>query len=189
LRIFFGVIFLALLGYGVSFLLFVSNLPIAPDVAPKADGIVALTGGEERLDAAVSLLERRRGKRLLVTGVSQRTTKATVGHVSQGGARFACCADIGYAAEDTHGNAQETADWTRAHHFASLVVVTSRYHMPRTLREFSAVMPDITLIPYPVDQTGIDLSGWWTHPHTVQLLHREYAKYLTSLVTTRLSHA
>jgi uncharacterized SAM-binding protein YcdF (DUF218 family) len=189
LRLFLGLIFLVLLAYGLSFVLFVSSLPSAPADLPQADGIVALTGGGERLDTAVSLLERGVGKRLLVSGVAQETTKETVGKMAQGGRRFACCADIGYAAEDTHGNAAEASAWTRDHHFASLVIVTSRYHMPRTMHEFSATMPDITLIAYPVDQSRIDLSGWWMHARTIQLLHREYVKYLASLVTTRLSHA
>jgi uncharacterized SAM-binding protein YcdF (DUF218 family) len=189
LRVFLGVIILLLLGYGLAFVLFVSSLPSAPARLPKADGIVALTGGDERLDTAVSLLEHGVGKRLLVSGVSQETTKETVGKLSDGGPRFSCCADIGYAAEDTHGNAEETAEWARAHHFASLVVVTARYHMPRTLHEFSAAMPNIALIPYPVNQSRIDLSGWWRHTRTVGLLHREFVKYLASLVTTRLAHA
>ena len=51
---------------------------------------------------------------LLVSGVAQETTKETVGKMSDGGPRFACCADIGYAAEDTHGNAEEAANWARA---------------------------------------------------------------------------
>jgi uncharacterized SAM-binding protein YcdF (DUF218 family) len=187
LRVFLTFIFLALLGYGLSFVLFVSNLPTTPTELPQADGIVALTGGDERLDTAVALLERGVGKRLLVSGVSPETTKETVGKMSEGGPRFRCCADIGYAAEDTHGNAQEAAQWTRDHHFDSLVIVTGRYHMPRTLREFSVVLPDITLIAYPVDQSRIDLSGWWMHSRTIQLLHREYVKYLASLVMTRLS--
>jgi len=107
--------------------------------------------------------------------------------MSEGGPRFRCCADIGYAAEDTHGNAEEAASWTRGNHFTSLVIVTSRYHMPRTMKEFSTVMPEISLIAYPVDQSRIDLSGWWKHPRTMRLLHREYVKYLASLVITRLA--
>ena len=41
---------LVALGYALSFLLFVSTLPRMPDQMPHADGIVALTGGGERLD-------------------------------------------------------------------------------------------------------------------------------------------
>jgi uncharacterized SAM-binding protein YcdF (DUF218 family) len=187
LRLFLTVIVLAVLGYAMSFALFVSNLPVAPAMAPKADGIVALTGGGDRLDTAVSLLERGVGKRLLVSGVAQETTKETLAKMSGGGARFACCADLGYAAEDTHGNAVEAAGWAHDHHFDSLVIVTSRYHMPRTMVEFSAALPDVSLIAYPVEQSRVDLGNWWQHPRTIELLHHEYVKYLASLVTTRLA--
>jgi uncharacterized SAM-binding protein YcdF (DUF218 family) len=186
LRVFLGVILLALLAYGLGFVLFVSNLPGTPAAMPRADGIVALTGGGERLDTAVSLLEHGVGKRLLVSGVSQETTKETVGKMSDGGPRFRCCADIGYSAEDTHGNAEEAAAWTRENHFTSLVIVTGRYHMPRTMKEFSALLPNVALIAYPVNQNRIDLGDWWRHPRTIGLLHREYAKYLATLVTVRL---
>ena len=186
MRVFLAVIFAVLLTYAIGFVLFVSSLPAAPAAPPKADGIVALTGGGERLDTAVALLEHGAGKRLLVSGVAQETSKETVGKMSDGGARFACCADIGYAAEDTHGNAEEAAALAHEHHFHSLLIVTSRYHMPRTMREFSAALPDVTLIAYPVEQSGIPLAGWYLHPKTAQLLHREYVKYLASLVLIRL---
>jgi len=187
LRVFLAVILVALLAYAISFVLFVSSLPAVPATPPKADGIVALTGGGERLDTAVALLEHGVGKRLLVSGVSQETSKETVGKMSEGGARFACCADIGYAAEDTHGNAQEAAQWARDNHFHSLLIVTGRYHMPRTMKEFSSVLPDVALFAYPVDQSRIDLGDWWRHPRTIRLLHREYVKYLASLVILRLA--
>ena len=187
MRVFLSVIIAALLAYGIGFLLFVSNLPPELATHPKADGIVVLTGGDERLETAVAMLERGAAKRLLVSGTAISVTKETVGKISGGGRRFDCCADIGYAAEDTHGNAEEATTWTRENKFNSLIIVTGRHHMPRALREFSTRMPDITLIPYPVDQSGVDLGGWWQRPRTVQFLHREYVKYLATLVTTRLA--
>jgi uncharacterized SAM-binding protein YcdF (DUF218 family) len=44
------------------------------------------------------------------------------------------------------------------------LIVTGRYHMPRTMQEFSSALPDKSLIAYPVDQSRIDLGGWWRHP-------------------------
>ena len=173
--------------YAASFVLFVSTLPTAPDVTPVADGIVALTGGDTRLDAATSLLEHKQGSRMLVSGAAITTTHDTLKNVMHGGARFDCCVDLGYAAEDTHGNAVEAAEWTRQHHFGSIILVTGRYHMPRSLREFQHQMPDITIKSYPVDEDGIDLSGWWLHRSTAALLHREYMKYLASLVMTSIT--
>ena len=187
MRVFLSVIVLALLAYAIGFVLFVSNLPSAPEAMPKADGIVVLTGGDERLETAVAMLERGVAQRLLVSGTALSITKETVGNISGGGARFDCCADIGYAALDTHGNAEEAANWAREYQFDSLIVVTGRHHMPRTLKEFSSLMPDITLIPYPVEQSGVSLGGWWQRPRTAQFLHREYFKYLASMVTTRLA--
>jgi uncharacterized SAM-binding protein YcdF (DUF218 family) len=187
MRVFLTVIFLVVLAYAIGFVLFVSNLPATPSVPPQVDGIVVPTGGDQRLQAAVALLEQGVGKRLLISGVSPTTTKEEVGKLAGGSTRFACCADLGYAAEDTHGNAVEAADWTRSNHYDSIAIVTSRYHTPRTMREFSVLLPDVTLIAYPVDQSGVDLGNWWTHPRTMQLLHREYAKFLASLVITKLN--
>jgi uncharacterized SAM-binding protein YcdF (DUF218 family) len=175
------------LAYALSFVLFVSTLPRTPDDMPRADGIVVLTGGDARLDAAADLLEHGAAKRMLVSGVSQTTTRDTLKKVMHGGAWFDCCVDIGYAAEDTHGNAEETAGWVKQHAFKNIVLVTGRYHMPRSMREFQNLMPGVSLTPYPVDESGIDLSGWWQHRDTILLLQREYAKYLASLVMTAIT--
>lgn len=187
MRVFVTVIVLAIVAYATSFVLFVSSLPATPATQPKADGLVVVTGGGTRLQTAVTLLEHGAGQRLLISGVSPTITKDEIGHIANGGQHFDCCADIGYAAEDTHGNATEAADWVHANHYNSIIIVTSRYHTPRTLHEFAALLPNVTLIAYPVEDAGVDLSAWWHHPRTAQLLHREYAKYLASLVITRLN--
>jgi uncharacterized SAM-binding protein YcdF (DUF218 family) len=173
--------------YVAGFALFVATLPSRPAYAPKADAIVTLTGGDARLRAAVGLFEQGTGKRLLITGVNKTSTKDALQHRAKGGARFACCADLGYAAEDTYGNAVEAADWTASHHYKSLVVVTASYHMPRSLRLFHSLMPDVKLVPYPVEPEGVNLSAWW-RPGTLHLLHNEYLKYMASVVMTVVDH-
>jgi uncharacterized SAM-binding protein YcdF (DUF218 family) len=173
--------------YLLGFVLFAANLPAAPAQLGKPDAIVALTGGGARLDAAVALFERGVGKRLLISGVALATTKPEIKKLAHGGARFDCCADLGFAAEDTHGNAAEAADWVRAHHFKSLVVVTATYHMPRSLSEFSSRMPGVKLIAYPVEPEGIDLQEWWRDPRALRVLQSEYAKYLASMALTHLA--
>lgn len=189
IRGFFTATVLVALAYGVGFVAFVSLLPMTPQEVPKADGIVVLTGGGTRLDRAEALFERGVGRRLLISGVDQETSKETLKRLIHGGQRFDCCADLGYGAEDTRGNAEEARTWTRAHDFHRLLLVTARYHMPRSLQEFSAAMPDVTFLPYPVEQGRIDLSDWWRYPRTIFLLHREYVKYLASLVTTSMARA
>ena len=174
----------ALIGlYVAGFALFVASLPARPHTTPKADAIVELTGGDARLKAAAQLLEQGAGKRLLITGVNKTSTKEDLQHRSNGGPRFACCADVGYAAEDTYGNALEAADWAALHRYKSLIIVTASYHMPRSLRLFRSLMPGVALVPYPVEPEGVDLSAWW-RPGTLHLLHNEYLKYMASFVMT-----
>lgn len=168
--------------YGVGFLVFASSLPDKPAANVHADAIVVLTGGDDRLEAAAKLLEQKRAKRLLVTGVHPEITKPELKEVAGGGKRFDCCADLDFAAEDTRGNAAEAAAWIKAHHFKSLILVTANYHMPRSLAEFSANMPGVKIIPYPVEPEGVDFASWWRHPRTARMLHAEYVKYLASLV-------
>jgi uncharacterized SAM-binding protein YcdF (DUF218 family) len=171
--------------YAAGFVLFVLTLPHAKSPDQRADGIVALTGGNARVDAAVALLERGAGRRLLITGVHPTTTKAELRLLSHGGHRFDCCTDLGHAAADTRGNAEEAAVWAREHRYKSLIVVTASYHMPRSMAEFEAAMPRERLVAYPVEPANVDLAGWWHDPATLHLLHNEYAKYLASFVTTR----
>ena len=52
------VIAVILVLYVGGFVLFLATLPVTPTGPVKADGIVALTGGDERLDKAVALLEQ-----------------------------------------------------------------------------------------------------------------------------------
>ena len=170
--------------YVAGFVVFVASLPKVPRDLSHIQGIVALTGGDARLDAAVTLFEEGVGQRLLISGVNPQTTKAILKKLAHGGPRFDCCADLGYAAEDTYGNAREAGAWARFHHYRTILIVTARYHMPRSLSEFQAAMPDMAIVPYPVDSVSIDLNGWWHDPHALRVLHGEYAKYLVAAART-----
>ena len=168
----------AFLLYALGFGIFLAMLP-APGAgaAATADGIVALTGEGARLAPAVTLLETGHGKRLLITGVNRLTSKPYLKRLLHAGETFDCCADLGFAALDTRGNAQEAADWAHAHGYASLIVVTADYHMPRSLVEFGAALPGVMLVPYPVADPPESLS--W---QSAKRLNGEYAKYLASLL-------
>ena len=178
----FRLIAIVLALYAAGFVVFVVSLPGPMPHMRPAQGIVALTGGDERLAAAVSLLENRSGQRLLISGVHPTTTKQELKFLSHGRKRFDCCADLGYSAANTRGNAEEAARWAHAHHFRSLIVVTARYHMPRSLTEFQAAMPDVALEAYPIEPQDIDLSAWWHDVRALHVLHGEYVKYLASTV-------
>jgi uncharacterized SAM-binding protein YcdF (DUF218 family) len=165
--------------YLVGFVLFVTGLPKAPSDLRHIQGIVALTGGEMRIDAANALFERGIGERLLISGVYPGTSREKLKTHIRTGKRFDCCVDLGYAAEDTHGNAREAAAWARYHRYHTIMIVTARYHMPRSLSEFREAMPGAEIVPYPIDPESIP-KGWWHNLHALRVLHGEYAKYLAA---------
>jgi uncharacterized SAM-binding protein YcdF (DUF218 family) len=168
--------------YAAGFVFFLGNLPKVPRDLSHIDGIVALTGGGSRLDVAVALFEHGVGQRLLISGVNPQATRWDLKALAHGGARFDCCADLGYAAENTFGNAKEAAAWARFHRYKRILLVTSRYHLPRSIREFRDCLPDAAIVPYPVDsESG---RGFWNGLRTLRLWHNEYAKYLAVTIMT-----
>ena len=148
----------------------------------SADGIAVLTGGVSRIDQAIKLLADGKAKRVLITGVNRTTTLEELKNLaSQGDQYFTCCVDVDKDALNTIDNATETSEWVALHHYSSIIVVTSNYHMPRALAELARVMPGVTLIPSPVVDNNVHLDPWWDYPGTTKLLLSEYLKYLPAL--------
>jgi uncharacterized SAM-binding protein YcdF (DUF218 family) len=173
---------LIVLALGVGFVLFANSLSARPPPVPRADAIVVVTGGADRLDRAMTILEQGAGSRLLISGVSLGTSRDDLqARLGRTNGHFDCCVDLGWAARDTRGNAEETARWAREHGYRSLIVVTANYHMPRTLLELGSVMPEVELIAYPVEPRSIEVDNWWRDPQTLRLLAGEYVKYVASL--------
>jgi len=68
-------------------------------------------------------------------------------------------------------------------------VVTSNYHMPRAIVEFSHAMPDTHLIPFAVVGEKWRDDSWWTSAATLRLLLSEYIKYVAAEVRVHLADA
>ncbi len=150
---------------------------------PNADGVVALTGASSvRIEAAVQLLEDGKAQRLLVSGVNPDVTRPQLQGVAHDfGRAFNCCVDLGFRAANTQGNARETANWAEYHHYRSLIVVTSDYHIPRAMLELRAAMPGVKLYPYPVVTSTLDARRWWRTGEGARRMSVEYCKYLVIL--------
>jgi len=153
----------------------------------RADGIVALTGGAQRIGDAIDLLAQGYAKRLLISGVNEKTSRDQISRLNPGQRRlFDCCVDLDYRARNTIGNAIATRRWIADNGFRSLIVVTSNYHMPRTLLELDHALPQVRKVPYAVVASSADLQGWWRSPTTLKLLAYEYAKFVAMWARTRV---
>ena len=171
-----------------GFFVFIASLArYEREPGARTDAIVALTGGAERIGDAIDLLAKGYGRRLLITGVNEKTSRDEIARLNPGQRRFfECCVDLDYRARNTIGNAIETRRWMQGHRFRSLIVVTSNYHMPRTLTELDHALPDARKVPYAVVPTSFDPEAWWQSPRAVKLLATEYLKFVLVWVRTRV---
>lgn len=173
----------ALAAFAVGFAMFARTVAdYAPGSLPeRADAIVVLTGGKLRLMTGARLLAEGRGARLLISGVNPHTSRADLKRLSGLSEQlFAARVDIDYAAHTTTGNAEETRAWAEAKGYTKLIVVTSSYHMPRSLTELCRAMPGVVLVPHAVVPDRLNARRWWTDAFTARVLLAEYVKFLPS---------
>ncbi len=149
----------------------------------KSEAIVVLTGGSDRMAEGLRLLEGGFGRKLFVSGVYHRVeVKELLRVAKKNPSELECCIELGYTADNTAGNARETAAWMDKEGFRSLRLVTASYHMPRSLIEFHRAMSEIEIIVHPVFPDGFKRDEWWLWPGSTTLIASEFGKYLMALV-------
>ncbi|MDG6094409.1 YdcF family protein [Acetobacter sp. AN02] len=155
------------MAFSAGFIWFVADALRPAPLPPVADGIVALTGGSGRVEAALRLFHGHRGRFLLISGVDPSVRLQDL--APQATSRDAERITLGRAATSTVGNATETLEWATQHHIRSLIIVTAGYHVRRAVREISRAAPDLQLYPCPVqspvlqrrfDATSLRILGW-----------------------------
>lgn len=167
----------------LGFLVFAASVTRPPVKSTgAADGIVVLTGGSDRrIEVGLDLLQHGSASRLLISGMNARTSPEDLfRHVRPDLRSAPCCIEFGYAAQDTIGNAAETREWVERHGLRRLIVVTSSYHMPRSLTELSLALPGAELVAHPVLPRIFGQGAWWVRPAAARTLIAEYIKLLPS---------
>ncbi len=177
-RILVAVLLAVLMAWLGGFLWFASSIPAPSDLPAgvQVDGVVVLTGSAGRIAAGLEVLKAGRAKRMLVSGVNpELSTRALRSAIPVEEALFRCCIDLGRAARNTAGNAEEAIRWAREHRHRSLAIVTADWHMRRSLLEFSRFANVPRLHPLPVrSRAGIGR------------LFLEYNKYLVAWARRRI---
>jgi len=180
----------ALAGWTIGWVGFASSIPSAvADTATHTDAIVVLTGGRGRVETGVELLRQGLAPKLFVSGAGGRASLDDLLPDSLSVTpEIAAAVTLGREADDTPGNAAETAAWTSRENITSLRLVTAAYHMPRSLLELQTAMPRMRIVPHPVFPANVK-ADWWRWSGTAGLIAREYTKYLLTWLRIRLMGA
>lgn len=182
-----AVVFLILtvMVWTLGFIRFVEMIPRDGAVqAVRSDAVVVFTGGPKRLAAGISLLTGGMADKVFISGVNTEVKLNELeALLAEEGVHvprdlLTCCVKLGFLAEDTTGNAHETADWVQRNGVRSILLVTSNYHMPRSQFELARAMPDVAIHPHPVVADSVMVDAWWRWPGSLRLLFLEYHKYI-----------
>ncbi|GAB4294747.1 MAG: YdcF family protein [Desulfuromonadia bacterium] len=145
-------------------------------VGGKSDAIVVLTGGRGRVEEGFRLFRDGEGGTLLLLGVSPRVTVEDLF-----GGRIRGIDPSRIVLEKGSRTTIENALFGRKilqdRNIRSIRLITSRYHMLRSLLLFQRILPpDVRIVPHPVESRV--MNGWsaieWSG---VRLLWSEMYKY------------
>ena len=152
--------------WGLGFAWFAIDLP-QPAGDENTDAIVVLTGGPGRIQRGLAMLKTGHARRMLVSGVDRRVRPEDLENAFHAGPILLARVDLGRSAVDTRSNALETRRWIADHHYKSIRLVTTDWHMRRARFELRQVLSDVIVVPDAV-KSEPDLMG----------LLREYHKFL-----------
>ena len=142
----------------------------------SAEAIVALTGGSDRIKEAIRLLEENKAPRLFISGVNESVTGFHL--LKEISPELSDKIELGYQAKTTRMNAVETESWLKQNDIHSIILVTSFYHMPRSLLEVKQKCPFVKITPYPIFPQSFEKDTSWIHTRYAWQLFLEYHKFL-----------
>ena len=142
----------------------------------NTDAIVVLSGGRGRLDEGVKLFKEGKGEHLFFIGVDPAVKKSDL-YPERSGERSGAEVHLEKASRNTLENAIFAREMLLKNNVRSMLLITSRYHMKRSLLIFRSILPkDIAIYPHPVANKN-STEQWWSHGGSLRLLFSEFYKY------------
>ena len=173
-----GGFILAILAWSIGFCAFAHQIYAYPqDDKSKTEAIIVLTGGKNRTTEAGKLYNRKLGDKLFISGVNKQVSLGQIEKRNEIKLKSKSKVELGQKARDTIGNAEESVEWINQNHIKSVRLVTSNYHIPRSLLEFKSRLPDLEIIAYPVYSENVQ-QQWWKSWGSFALFANEYNKFL-----------
>lgn len=138
----FRLVFLIMVMWSAGLWWFV-NHPLDVQPPTKADAIIVLTGGSNRVQTAVTLWQQGMADRVFISGVADGVSTQDIYEntllSASDIAAIKAKTQLGYVATDTNSNVKEVTNWCEQEQMHHIIVVTSNYHIRRVRLLFDAV--------------------------------------------------
>lgn len=160
-----------------GFFFFAYKINHYPTDNTHTEAIVVLTGGRNRIAEAISLFNSGLADKLFISGVSKSVNITEIENKTGVKLLMPEKAELGYKAQNTVGNASEVKEWIKTNQIKSVRLVTSNYHLPRSMAELSTYHLPLKVIAHPVYSEKIS-KNWWQTWGTLKFIFAEYNKYV-----------
>lgn len=148
------------------------------------DAIIVLTGGSGRIRTGLEILSQGRVQKMFISGVGKDADKnsllVTSGKLPDNIDSLIDKIELGRDATNTKGNAIESKKWIKSNNIKNIILVTSDFHLLRSLYQFKKTIPDVNIIPSAVATPQINKQYWWKDFYSFYLLGKEYNKYIAT---------
>ena len=153
-----------------GFIIFLIKLDWQPHSLKPVDiqGIVVLTGDTGRIPYLLSLIENGFSGPVLISGANPTVSLEDILGETILTTEQMEAITLDNRSQTTRENVLETKLWAHEHQLTQIGLITSHYHMPRSLRLFKELAKNLTLTPLPVIREDIPQ----------EFYVREYLKFL-----------
>lgn len=172
------------LGGFIAFANQINHYPL--DDKTHTEAIVVLTGGRNRISEAIKAYNQGLSKKLFISGVEKNTSLAAISHEQDVTFPKEKAVMLEKKSTNTIENAIETRSWIKQNDIKSIRLVTSNYHIPRSLQEFQHQNPNLKIVVHPVYSDYV-AKEWWKSIRSFYLIASEYNKFLYVWLVRRLS--
>ena len=176
LKGFISLILLAVLVVSVLFIDFVYKTLSFKVRDLNPDAVVVLAGGRGRIEEGVRLYREGKGQHLFLIGLGPSIKKTDLYKETEG-VRSGEQVYLEKVSRNTLENAIFARELIFRNNVRSMLLITSRYHMKRSLLIFRSLLPkDIAIYPHPVTSKNSS-EAWWNNSGSLRLLFSEFYKY------------
>lgn len=175
------------MAWATGFILFNQEInSYETDDITKTDAIIVLTGGRNRIIEAVKLLNEGMADKMLISGVQKNISPKDIEKRNAVNLTDKPEIEFEKQSKNTVENAIKTNEWIKQNNIRSIRLVTSNYHIPRSLQEFKAQNTELEIIINPVYSEKVSKT-WWKNTGSFCLIASEYSKFLFVYLKNHIS--
>ena len=143
----------------------------------QTDGIAVLTGGKGRINLGLELFSSNRNLQLIISGVDKKVSDKSI---IPEGLNNKSNITIDKDSESTYQNAKVINKWASEYKLQNITIITSYYHMPRSMMLIQSLTPNINFYAYPVEKKIFNKVSFKENILYYSFLTEEYIKYVVS---------